>query len=177
MSKIRRVMSVLVGLLGLLLATEMLHNFERGYQQVLVVMSVSLILYGIRCLRYYAVYDRYMICGKLNFYIGIITFDFGMFSLALTDVSGLYVMIYLLLCNFFTGGIDILRALEAKKLEGPHWKLKLTEGIATLVLAVIGLFNLSSARMVVELYCLGLIISSVAKIVAAFRKTAIVYIQ
>ena len=72
-----------------------------------------------------------------------------------------------------------LRALEARKLEAPDWKLKLPVGIVNIGFAaaalVFGLL-LGNMRDLTWIYAAGLIYSALENLISAFRKTAIVYI-
>ena len=76
--------------------------------------------------------------------------------------------------------MDILRALEARSYEAGSWRLKLTEGIVNLGFAaaavIFGLFR-GDMTMLIRLYASGLIYRAILKLISAFRKTAIVYIQ
>ncbi len=86
---------------------------------------------------------------------------------------------YLLAVFAFSGGIDILRALEAKRYGAPSWKLKLISGCVTIAAAAaIGIagFCFGSPELAVYGYCVSLLYLAVVRLIAAFRKTAVIYI-
>ena len=178
MGKIQRVRNVAEGILLLVMSIViMILPAEIGFQLAAIVLSVSLFLRGVGMLVYYFTMARNMVGGKLLLYVGIIILDFGMFTITLTDVPHIYLMLYLLATHGFGGVIDILRTLEAKRLESPSWKLNMSQGIVNLAVAVLCIFFLNMTKVLVYLYCAGLIYSAIVRIISAFRKTAIVYIQ
>ena len=87
---------------------------------------------------------------------------------------------YLLGVFAFTGFVDILRAFEAKKIGAPNWKWKLLTGLVivalTVLLVIFGAIR-GETEVLVYGYCISLVISGAMRIVSAFRKTAMVYIQ
>jgi uncharacterized membrane protein HdeD (DUF308 family) len=117
--------------------------------------------------------------GRMLLYLGIIMFDFGVFTLSLNDEPLVIVVLYLIAFYAFAGLIDILRAFEAKKQEAP-WKSKLFLGIIEVAVAGLSLYFglvLRSPDDVVIVYGCGLLVSGIMRIVNSFRRTAIVYIQ
>ena len=117
-----------------------------------------------------------MVGGDQIFVRGLIMFDFGSFTATLTNLSQIYVMGYLIGAHAFSGMIDVMRALEAKKLASPSWKLTFSTGIVNIILAVVCLVFLRSTSTAVYIYSAGLIYSSIIRIISSFRKTAVVYI-
>ena len=67
--------------------------------------------------------------------------------------------------------------LEARRYEAQHWRLKLINGIVNILLALSCLIFIRSMRVAVYVYCIGLCYSACMRIISAFRKNAIVYIQ
>ena len=113
------------------------------------------------------------------FFIGIILFDFGVFTMTLNDEPLAIVVIYLIAFYAFAGLVDILRAFEAKK-QGSPWKTKLLLGIIEVAVAGLALFFglvLRSPDDVVLVYGCGVIVSGIMRIANSFRRTAVVYIQ
>ena len=159
---------------GLMVALE-----EEGYLLVLIFLSVSLMLYGLRELIFYFTMARHMVDGRAALYMGIIVLDFGAFAMTITDQAGVFIALYLLGAYAFSGVIDILRALEAKKQEAGSWRLNLTEGILNLVFAIgAAVFGLLIGDMqdLTLIYASGLVYSGILKLISVFRKSAIVYI-
>ena len=110
---------------------------------------------------------------------GVIAFDFGIFTLSISDQHGVFIVLYLLGAHAFSGLVDILRAREAREFDAPNRKNSLAEGIANIGVAVVtvvfGLVfgNMQSLTMI---YSAGLIYTALLHLLSAFRKTAIVYI-
>lgn len=177
MSKVQRVKSLLVGILMLFSAFIMIYKPDLGYQLVIAILSISLLLYGIKSLIYYFTMARFMVGGKASLYKGIIIFDLGMFTMTLTDIPKTYIILYLVAVNIFAGGVDILSAVDAKKTGSPSWRFKLISGVISILIAICCIVFHSSTRIMVYIYCFGLVYSAIFKIISAFRKSAIVYIQ
>ncbi len=121
-----------------------------------------------------------MVGGKTFLYQSIIVLDFALFTFSLIRISTVWIMIYLMGIFAFSGAIDILRALEAKKNGAPSWKLKFISGCisvaATIALFIIGIIFREQTILVYG-YCINLGYAAVMRFVNAFRRTAIVYIQ
>lgn len=177
MTKLQRVQSIAGGVLMLLFTWLILRFAEDGIQLVAAIVSISLIVMGIRYLIYYFTMARHMVGGKRLFFIGAIVLDFGIFTSTLSEVPTLYVILYLVGIHAFSGTVEVLRALEAKKVGAGSWKLKFATGLLDLTTAAACLVFFKNPRVAVYIYCAGLVYSAVLRIISAFRKTAIVYIQ
>ncbi|MBQ9664128.1 MAG: hypothetical protein IJV40_13345 [Oscillospiraceae bacterium] len=179
MTLTRRIGKILRALITALTAWIMIRLGEDGFILVSLLLSSALILFGVRNLIYYFSMARHMVNGRSILYIGVIAFDFGVFTLSIADHRGVFVALYLLGAHAFSGVIDILRAKEARQLEAPSWKLSLAEGIANIGFAaaavVFGGFQ-GSMRDLTLIFAAGLFYSALLNLIAAFRKTAIVYI-
>ena len=103
-----------------------------------------------------------------------------LFSASLISMSTVWVIVYLLAVYAFSGAIDILRAVEAKKNGAPAWNIKLISGsirvAATIALFILGVIFRDKTVMVFG-YCVNLGYAAVMRFINAFRRTAIVYIQ
>ena len=177
MGKLGRIRNVFIGILMLLLSLIMLLlKPEDAFLIAAIILSLALLITGIRLLVFYFTMARHMVGGKIQLYVGLIVLDFGIFTMTLTKIPHLYLILYLLGTHAFGGVINILRALEAKR-NGAPWKLKLSQGVVNLIVAVLCMFSLESTKLLVILYCLGLIYSALVRIISAFRRTSIVYIQ
>ena len=152
---------------------------EQGYLLVLVFLSVSLTLTGIRELVFYFTMARHMVDGRAALCLGVIMLDFGVFAMTITDQAGVFIAFYLLIAYAISGAIDILRALEAKKQDAGSWRLNLAEGILNIVFAfgaaVFGLV-IGDMQDLTWIYASGLVYSGILKLISVFRKSAIVYI-
>lgn len=180
MSLMQRVRRIISALFLILMAVLIVIQGENGLPLAALIISLSLILYALQTLVFYFSMARHMVDGKFVLFKGVILLDLGVLTLSVTDNASRFLVLYLLAAHAFTGGISILRALEARRFGALSWRLRLTEGIVNLFIAgvalVFGLF-LGSLRTVCWIYASGLIYSALFKLVGAFRKTAIVYIQ
>lgn len=168
------------GALAYLLCVFLLYRMgEDGFMLVCMLMSLSLILFGVRNLLFYFTMARHMVNGKAILYVGVIGLDFGIFSMTISRNQLLAVVLYLLGARAFAGVVDILRAREARRHKAPSWRFNLAEGIANIATAaatvVFGL-GLGNMRAVAAIYSLGLVYSAVLNLISACQKTAIVYI-
>ena len=180
MTGLKRIRNILTGLIMMVSSFVMLLFPEDGFIIVAVILTVSLLIYGIRTLIFYFTMARHMVGGRGILYIGVIVIDLGVFSLTVADNPTFFIIIYLLTIHLFAGLIDILRALEAKRIEAPSWKMTFASGVVNIAVAVAALVAgalLRSTDVLVYIYSAGLFYSAVMKIAAAFRKTAVVYIQ
>ena len=118
-----------------------------------------------------------MVGGKLILFIGAVFFDFGIFTLSLSDESKLFVLAYLLGFHAFAGLVNVLRALEAKRYKSASWRLNMAQGVASILTVVICMIFSRNEILLVYCYCAGMIYSAALRIYSAFRRTAVVYIQ
>ena len=141
------------------------------------VLALMLLAYGIKLFIYYFTLARHMTGGLSVLFRAAVFFDIGLFAFNLPDFPLIYVMIYLAAIHGFTGAVNVLKALEAKKLEAPSWKLNFFHGLMNILIAALCLVYSSSIRTAVLIYSLGLLNSGVVRIIRAFRKTASIYVQ
>ena len=180
MSLTQRIRSVFTGLFSLLGAALLLLTNEEGYQLVTFLLGLTLIVYGLRTLLFYATMARHMVDGRGILYRGVLALDFGVFTLSAIEQSGVFLALYLLGVNAFSGAMASLRALEARRFQAPAWRIKLVQGLVDIGFAAAALvfgLVLGSMRQLTWIYASGLLYGGLLRIVSAFRKTAIVYIQ
>ena len=179
MTLMQRIAKILTALLTAGTAVLILRLGEDGFRLAGLLLSCSLILFGLRNMVYYFRMARHMVDGRRILYIGVIALNFGVIALSAAD-ERVFVVLYLLGAYAFSGVLDILRAREARSFEAPSWRLNLAEGIANIgfaaAAAVFGLVS-GNMRALTLIYAIGLFYSALLKLVSAFRKTAIVYIQ
>lgn len=180
MTKFRRFAYFLTGILTILGGLIMLCNSTNGMMLTMLVISLILIAYGVRKLHFYSALARHMVGGKKTLYLGLISFDFGLFTIALSDEHPMYPIIYLTVFFIVTGVIDFLKAFEEKKYRAPGWLFRLIVSIFTIFLGIgtviIGLV-IKNVEVITALFSIIMIYFGVARIIKAFRKTDIVYIQ
>ena len=177
MSGGQRIKNVLIGVLIILGAVILIVFPEEGILITASILSISLFVYGIKTLINYITLTRHMVGGRIMLYLAVVVLDLGMFTMMLTNIPKIYIALYLVVVYAFSGAIDILRALEAKKYQAPSWRFSLISGIISVVIAILCIVFIGSTNMIVYLYSAGLIYSAIVRIITAFRKTAIVYIQ
>jgi uncharacterized membrane protein HdeD (DUF308 family) len=169
-----RILHILIAIILICVALLLLILGEDGKSLIALIMGGALLIYGIRCLAAYFLKFRYTVGGRMQLYIGIIVMDLGLLIISSYNGSGFLVATYLLGFRMVMGAIDLARALEARK-NGAPWKIKLTAGIislATVLLCII----LRDPEAIVDVFCLGLVLSAVEHIITAFRKNKIVTI-
>lgn len=179
MTVLNRFSSFLTGLIIILFALLLVSSNGRGLTLIIVILGFSLFVDGIRYLRYYLRMGRHMVGGKMIFFVGLIYFDFGLVTMGLRDSHPVIIVIYLLGFHAFTGMVDVMRALEARRYTGTAWKLKLVNGIVNIIIAITafsaGVF-LKSPLILVDVYSFGLLYEGIMRIITAFRRTTIVYV-
>lgn len=176
MTKWQRVKSVLGGVIALLTAPVLLIDPELGCALIAWILGISAAWKGLRMLVYYFSMARHMVGGKSILYQGIIILDFGLFTMGFATIPGQYIMVYLLLGHLFYGLVGVLRAMEIREKKMGSWRLKLLSGAGDIALGLLCLVQINSVQTMVAVYCLGVLWSAVGRIVAAFRRTAVVYV-
>lgn len=180
MNKMQRIRDVLLGLIMILGSLVMALVPGDGLKIALGILGISLFVMGIRYIVYYRTMARHMIGGRSILIIGVILLDFSLLTASMQNVPLAYIVVYLLGIYAFSGVIDILGAFEAKGYGATSWRFKLATGIINVLIALAALLCgliLRSHDDVVYIYCAGLFYSGLTRIITAFRKTAIVYIQ
>ena len=180
MTLARRIGKIVTALFTASMALLLYAEGEEGLPLVGLILSVSLIAFGLRSLIFYFTMARHMVDGRNTLYVGVIALDLGVFTLSISDNQTLLISLYLLASYAFSGGMDILRALEARRFEAPSWRLNLLTGIVNIAFAAVALFFglfRGGVTELVDIYAAGLVFSACTQLVSAFRKTAIVYIQ
>lgn len=175
MSKAQRIREVLFGLIAIGSAVIMMLDTELGYLLVALILSVMLIVAGLRKIGYYATMARHMVGGKSVLYLGVLLLDMGIAAVSLSTTPQSFIMLYLLGCHLLSGVVLVLRAREQHALEAP-WRLRLAQGVANILVAGACFIFIRSEQMVVYVYSLGLIYSACLRIASAFRRTSIIYI-
>ena len=178
MTSIQRIKKVLSGL-GMLLGSFILVvEPENGFYIIAFLLSISLLLIGIRALVYYFTMARNMVGGKAILYRALVLTDLGLFTLTTISIPKIYLICHLLISHAFAGLVDMLKAVEDKKLQASSWRMSFIYGLGNLVIAVVAFICVlnQSTALVVDIYCIGLAYSAILQIASAFRKTAIIYI-
>lgn len=173
----KRITNVIIGVVMLLMGAVLILAPSEGLPFVALILSVSLVVYGVRMLVYYVTMARHMVGGRLMLYIAVIVLDFGVFVWTLSDIPKIYIVLYMVAIHAFSGAIDIMRGIEAKRYHASSWKLSFISGAVNIAVAILSIVFIRSVNVIVILYALGLIYSAITRIISAFRRTAIVYIR
>ena len=118
-----------------------------------------------------------MVGGKSMLFYGIIMLDLGIFAVSISERSRALIIIYLIVGHMFSGALDVVRAVRNKKEGYSSWRMDLMQGIVNLLLAAVCIIFSRSIGILVFIYFSGVIYSALLRIISAFRKTAVVYIQ
>ena len=175
----RRIVRIAWALFTALAAGILFFLGEEGFALIILILSLSMIVFGARKLIFYFRMAQHMVDGRSILYLGVIALDFGIFSLSISRNEGLVIVLYLLGVHAFSGAVDILRALEVRQFEGASWRLNLAMGCLNIAFAVgavaFGLLP-GNRQLLTDIFALGLLNTAVLNFISAFRRTAIVYI-
>ncbi|MBQ3330686.1 MAG: DUF308 domain-containing protein [Ruminococcus sp.] len=180
MSLFQHIKSFVTGLFLIAVAVVFFLIPRNAYDTIYIIISLIVLVYGLRLLWFYFTMARHMVGGKITLYQAIIVLDAALFTMTIAKMSDYIVLAYLLGVYAFAGVIDILRAFEAKKNDSPVWKKKIMIGFAesgfAILLVVVALI-LRDINFLVYGFAVSLASSGILRIYDAFRKTAVVYIQ
>ena len=112
MTKFTRIKEIIFGIATIACALLTMVAPSDGYDVIILILAVWLIIRGIRTLVYYFSMARFMVGGRSQLYSGVILLDFGILTATLTDVPHYYVLLYLIMMHAFSGLIEVLRALS-----------------------------------------------------------------
>lgn len=176
MTKWQRIENFIIGIVILLGGVLLALAGAESIPLIVLLLALSLTITGLKMLIYYFSLARHMVDGDQILIRGLILFDLGAFSCTLSSFSTIYVMGYLIAVHAFSGFVDVMRALEAKRLSAPSWKMVFATGAVNIILAMMCIVFLRRDSIAVYIYSAGLIWSAVSRIITSFRKTAVVYI-
>ncbi len=176
MNRLQRIRSFLSGIVMLLGGVALIFFEDKSLTLITLIIGISLLVMGLNALFYYFTMARYMVGGKAALVSALFMLDFGAFTIAMYDASRLVTLMYLTGLYAFTGLVSILRAIEIRRYKGP-WKLRLAQGVGSAVIAAACIFSRGDGALLVLLYSAGLIYSAILRIIAAFRKTELVFVQ
>ena len=86
MSMLQRISNFISGLLSLLSGIVILLVPELGFRFAMLILGFSLLISGLRTVIFFFRMARHMVGGRSMLYYGVITMDFGVFTLTLTDM-------------------------------------------------------------------------------------------
>lgn len=180
MSKGAKLRSFVAGINMILISLLLFVDANVGLKVASFLLAFTMVISGIRMLWYYFTMARYMVGGFGQLILGAIVLDLGMFTLNTLDEPVSFVILYLLGFHMFSGLVDVLRGLEARKYQAGAWKRSVVSGIINLGIAVVAFcagFVFQNLTLLQTLYSVGLIYTGILRIGAVFRKNEVVYIQ
>ena len=178
MTLIQRIMNIITGLIMISLGILFIvYEDDDMYLVVILILALGLAIKGIRDIIYYFTMARHMVSGKIILFQGVITFDFALLTISLSDVPRFYIMLYLITAHAFSGVVETLRAMESRRTVDGPWRMKLGHGLVNLALALACLILIRRTDVAMMIYSLGLIYSGIMRIISAFRRTAFIVIQ
>lgn len=173
----RRIGKIISGLLIIAGAFILMKVPEVGHIIIALILAVSLLVLGISSLIYYFTMARHMVGGRDTLYTGLIEVDLALFTLSVTDIPKVFVMVYLVVVFGVTGVLHILRGLEAKKKQASGWCWRVIDGAIYLSVAVLCQIFLQNTVAMVTIFAFGLIYLGAERIVSSFYRSKIVYVQ
>lgn len=175
MGKLHRIANVLIGLATIFCGLVLIAEPRIGIHLIIILLSISLTIYGLRTLVFYITMARHMVGGMRMLYVSIIALDLGLFSVTLLESSPIYLAFFLSAVLIFDGGMGLMRALEARKLHAPY-RMQLFTSITTVIVALLCLVFLRSPEALTYAYSAALCYSACLRIASALKNTDIVYI-
>lgn len=177
MTRFQRAKLLVGGTIMLAIAGVMLFLPDATYDLILLFLGLGFLVSAAGMLWYYFTMTRYMVGGKMTLYKGIIFADFALLTLSLYNVPKIYVLLYLAAIHGFSGLVEILRARETRINGSKNYKMKLIHGIINVIIASSCIIFVRNTNTAVFIYGIGLVYSALVKIITAFRRTTLVYIQ
>jgi len=177
MSKFKRIWYVISGIFIIIFSVLMIIFPDVAFWVIPTFIALWLFFKGLKQLIYYLTMANHMVGGKSMLFYGIIMLDLGIFAVSISERSRALIIIYLIAGHLFSGALDVVRAVRNKKEGYSSWRMDLMQGIVNLLLAAVCIIFSRSIGILVFIYFSGVIYSALLRIISAFRKTAVVYIQ
>ena len=177
MTLFQRFRRVALGILMVLGAGLILWQENDGLLLIAFFLVLSLGLYSVKLLVYYFTMARFMVGGRRVLIKGVIMLDLAALFLSLTTIPRFYIVLYLVIGMLFTDLVNILRALDGRKLGGRRWNYTIIVNGIGIVIALVCLVNYRDYSLVTLLYAVNLAFDGLVLVVTGFRKTAMVFIQ
>lgn len=176
MTRFQRIKGLLSGIFLMLCGLILVMLPEENFEFVALLLGCYMILTGLKYLVYYFTMTRHMVGGQFLLIMGVIIFDFGVYSLSLYDDSPFIIISYLIGVHLFSGVLNLVKALREIRSNISFWKTDMLQAGVNLVMAALCLIFRHTPSVLVYLYGAGLLYSAAVRIWSVFRRTAIVYI-
>ena len=177
MSTGRRIGKCLTGIMMVILAIFMITMPDTGYLIITLIFGISLLVSAIGALIYYFSLARHMVGGRSTLVSALIQLDLAIFTLTLTDIPRIFLMIYLISVFGIAGILSVSRGLEARSRKAPSWYLSFISGIINLLITLLCMIFIQNDVVMVIIYSIGMIIAGLRRIISAFYRSTIVYVQ
>lgn len=150
---------------------------DEAYLFVITVLTLGLAIKGIKDIIFYFTMARHMVGGKMILFQGVIVLDFALITGSLSDVPKIYILLYLIVIHAFSGVVEILRAMEARRTVSGPWKMKFSHGVINFLLAFSGFLFIRQTHTALIIYSIGLLYSAFIRIANTFRRTTFILIK
>lgn len=178
MTGFQRIRKVLFGLFMIIVALFLIfYPSDEAYMMIVALISLGLAIAGIKDIIFYFTMAKHMIGGKMILIQGVIILDFALITGSLANVPKIYILLYLIGIHAFSGVVEVLRAMESKRVVDGPWKMKFAHGLVNFALAVACLIFIRHSNTALTIYSLGLIYSAVVRIFSAFQRTSFILIE
>ncbi|MCR5024207.1 MAG: hypothetical protein K6A90_07755 [Lachnospiraceae bacterium] len=178
MTIFQRIRNIIVGLIMIVVAVIFIVDpSDDAYLFVIAVLTLGLLIRGLKDIIFYFTMARHMVGGKMILFQGVIVLDFALLTGSLSDVPKIYILLYLVVIHAFSGVVEILRAMEARRTVSGPWKMKFTHGIVDFLLAISCFIYIRQTYTVLIIYSIGLLYSAVMRIANSLRRTTFILIE
>ena len=180
MTKVQRFNSFLIGILMIAFGVIIFIEPELGLSMIYATLCIALIVMGVNKLIFYYRMARHMVGGRNSLIVGLLLLDLGIYAFMLQEFPKAYLIIYMLAIHAFSGVVDILSALDAIRTSSKNWRIRMFSGVVNLTMAVCAVFYgfaKGDMRLVVYIFAMGICYSGLMRMINAFRRTAVAYIQ
>ena len=176
MNRRQKFFQLCAGILMLTGSILLVRNPAVGLEFIAGILAFSLLVYGLRMFFYYFSMARHMVGGKRILIFSVFLLDLSLFASSLNGYPRAFVVMYLLGYHAFSGLVNLMRGLEARRFHSPEWRPNVFHGSFDLLLALACLVFIRSVRVLVTAYSVTLAWSALLRILSAFRRTEVTYI-
>ena len=177
MTRFQRIENLAAGAFLVLLGLLIPRAGGDSYAIITGLLAFYMTFNGVRLLFYYFTMARHMPGGKTILFTGLLLANFALFSFSLVDEKRIYIVVYLAAVHSFWGLINLVKGISEIRSRAASFRIDMAQGIGNLVLAGASLCSIHSVRLLIWFFCGGLIYSGLVRIISAFRRSAVVYVQ
>lgn len=171
MSTGSRIGKILTGTLLIAGAIIMILEPEWGYLMINLLLGITLLVSAIRILIDYFTLARHMVGGSSTLFSGLIRLDLAFFTLTLSDMPKIFLLIYLTSIFGVDGILHLARGLEAKKRHAPDWYRSFLSGVINLAITILCVIFIQNTTVMVIIFSIGMILIGLRRITSAFYRS------